>query len=265
MATEYPASAPTGAEYDLASAGYTAMPDPDTEEKREVIGSDTASLREAAAERQDAHNDVVVRQYFGPDGKPAAANEAITVERAGRDYASATGAEKLVAENETSKGLAARVDAMRAEALAIDPDAAEFYGFELPEAKVSETASEKRQLKDRRTGPKTPAVIWPAWIRNLRRLCSIRRCAMPLNSRSTRPNRHGKITSMDWRLLRRSRRSVFSATFPNWQALHRSNCPARLSRCHDTIRQNWRVSRRWWRLPSDCLSDGGWKAAAKPS
>ena len=128
-------SALAGAAYDLVNAGYRAMPDPDDDDRREAIGSDTASLREAAVEREVAHNDAVVRQYLGPDGKPAAANEAITLERAGRDYASATSAERLVAENETSKALAARVDALRAEALATDPDAAEFYGFDLAETK----------------------------------------------------------------------------------------------------------------------------------
>ena len=43
-------------------------------------------------------------------GKPAAANEAVTLERAGRDYARAVAADFAVAENETSKDLAARVD-----------------------------------------------------------------------------------------------------------------------------------------------------------
>jgi len=130
-------SALTGAAYDLVNAGYAAMPDPDEDNRRDAIGSDTASLREAAAERDEAHNGAVVRQYLGPDGKPAAANEAITLERAGRDYASATAAERLVAESETSKALGARVDALRAEALANDPDAAEFYGFDLAETKAN--------------------------------------------------------------------------------------------------------------------------------
>jgi len=119
------------------------MPDPDHEEKSEAIGSDTASLREAATARAATPDDAIVRQYLGPNGKPAAANEAITLARAGRDYASAIAAEKHIAENETSEALAARVDAMRAEALASDPDAAEFYDFDLPEADADKTNGAK--------------------------------------------------------------------------------------------------------------------------
>jgi len=109
MATDYPDSALTGAAYELANAGYTTMPDPNDEEKSEAIGSDTASLREAATARAATPDDAIVRQYLGPNGKPAAANEAITLARAGRDYASAIAAEKHIAENETSEALAARV------------------------------------------------------------------------------------------------------------------------------------------------------------
>lgn len=145
MTTDNPDSTLTGAAYELANAGYKPMPDPRAEDNPEAIDSDTASLREAAAERADRHNDANVRQYLGPDGKPAAANEAITVERAGRDYAGATAAEKLVAENETSRALAARVDALRAEALANDPDAAEFYGFDLPEARAAKAEPQNRE------------------------------------------------------------------------------------------------------------------------
>lgn len=146
-------SALTGAAYDLTSAGYRAMPDPDGEKEREAIGSDTASLREAAAERGDTRDDPIVRQYLGPDGKTAAPNEAITLSRAGRDYANAIAAEKLVAETETSEALAARVDAMRAEALADDPNAAEVYGFELPEGEGNRAASDKSESDGRASEP----------------------------------------------------------------------------------------------------------------
>lgn len=120
----------TGAAYELANAGYVPMPDPQEREEREAIGSDSVSLREAAAERGRTQEDVVVRAYNGPDGKPAAANEAISLSRASRDYAGATAAEKLLAESGRSMEFADRVDALRAEALASDPDAAERYGLE---------------------------------------------------------------------------------------------------------------------------------------
>lgn len=130
MANE-PGSALTGAAFELASAGYVPMPEPDKKSNDgEAIGSDSASLREAAEQRAGPPDEIVARGYFDRDGEPAAANEAVTLERASRDYAGVTSAEKLVAENETAKALAARVDSMRAEALANDPDAAEFYGFE---------------------------------------------------------------------------------------------------------------------------------------
>lgn len=131
MADE-PDPALTGAAYDLANAGYTAMPDKQRGDQEETIGSDNASLREAAEERSASPDRLIIRAYADEDGKPVAGNEAVTLTRAARDYAGFAAAEKLVAENESSKELAARVDAMRAEALANDPDAAEFYGFELP-------------------------------------------------------------------------------------------------------------------------------------
>jgi hypothetical protein len=122
----------TGAAYELADAGYVPMPDPQEEKEREEIGSDSASLREAAAQHAEAQDDLVVRGYTGPDGEPAAANEAVSLSRASRDYASASSAERLVAEAATSKALAERVDALRAEALANDPEAAKLYGFDPP-------------------------------------------------------------------------------------------------------------------------------------
>lgn len=133
----------TGAAYDLANAGYTSMPDPEEKNEGDAITSDSASLREAAAQLADRNDDVVVREYLGPDGRPVGANEAITLSRAGRDYANATAAEKLVAENGSSKALAARVDALRAEALTKDPEAAEFYGFDPPKAESDEDAASK--------------------------------------------------------------------------------------------------------------------------
>jgi hypothetical protein len=142
MATE-PNAALTGAAFDLANAGYMPMPDPDEKRDEEAIGGDSASLREAAERRSGPRDEIVVRQYAGPGGKPAAANEAVTLERAGRDYAHAIAADKAAAESETSSELAARVDALRANALAKDPDAAEFYGFEPPDMEAEETTPDK--------------------------------------------------------------------------------------------------------------------------
>ena len=133
----------TGATFDLANAGYTPMPDPARKPDREAIGSDSASLREAAERRSGPRGEVVVREYTDAKGKPAAANEAVTLERAGRDYAHAIAADKAATESQTSTELAGRIDALRADALARDPEAAEFYGFELPEAKIDADRSDK--------------------------------------------------------------------------------------------------------------------------
>lgn len=145
MADE-PDAALTGAAFELANAGYTPMPDPDKKQDDEAIGSDSASLREAAEQRSGPPDEVVARGYLDRHGEPVAPTEAITLERAARDYARSTAVDRLALEGASSEALAARVDAMRAEALANDPDAAELYGFELPEAdkaKADEAASEK--------------------------------------------------------------------------------------------------------------------------
>ena len=135
MADESDDAGLTGAAFELAQAGYTPMSDPDKKNEHEAIGSDAASLREAA-EQRSTPREATVRQYIDHNDEPVAQREAVTLERAARDYAAATSAERLLAENQTSGALAARVDAMRAEALAKDPDAAELFGFEMPEAKA---------------------------------------------------------------------------------------------------------------------------------
>lgn len=124
----------TGAAYDLANAGYKPMRDPDEKEEQQTIGSDSASLREAADQRSVAREPATVREYLDADGKPAPPGEAVTLERAARDYVRMVSDEKLMAESQSSKELAAHIDALRAEALANDPDAAELYGFEPPKA-----------------------------------------------------------------------------------------------------------------------------------
>lgn len=125
----------TGAAFELAQAGYAPMSDPDKEKEADTIGSDAASLREAAERLGDTPHEVMTRQYLDGNGEKVAATEAITLERAARDYAAATSAERLWDENQSSEALAARVDALRAEALAKDPKAAELFGFEPPENK----------------------------------------------------------------------------------------------------------------------------------
>lgn len=99
----------TGAAHDLAVAGYKPMPDRAPDED-EAIGGDTASLREAAEKISEQPENVVVRQYRDAEGKPAAANEAVTLRRASRDYAAAVAADNLIAAGR----LAEQVDALRA-------------------------------------------------------------------------------------------------------------------------------------------------------
>jgi len=144
MADE-PDSALTGAAFELANAGFKPMSDTEQSDDKETIGSDSASLRDAAERRSRPSDEIVLRKYVDVNGEPVAADEAITLERAVRDYASATALDQLLVENESSKALAARVDAMRAEALAADPDAGEFYGFEPPAANADGAKSDQAE------------------------------------------------------------------------------------------------------------------------
>ena len=155
MANE-PDPALTGAAFDLASAGYKPMPDPEKKNDDEAIGSDSASLREAAGRRSGVPDEIVAREYIDGNGEPIAADEAITLDRAVRDYAGATAADRLVVENTTSKELAARVDAMRAEARANDPDAAELQGFEPPPDKTGKAEAEKAGSEKAESEPADP-------------------------------------------------------------------------------------------------------------
>jgi hypothetical protein len=61
-----------------------------------------------------------------------------------------------MAENRSAEDLAARVDALRAEALADDPDAAEFYGFEprpRADARTAEEADRNEAVRSETDGP----------------------------------------------------------------------------------------------------------------
>ncbi|WFU35668.1 hypothetical protein QA635_15165 [Bradyrhizobium brasilense] len=167
MADE-PSNDLTGAAHDLAVAGYKPMPDRRADEE-EPIGSDNASLREAAEKISEQSEDVVVRQYRDAEGKPAAANEAVTLRRASRDYAAAVAAEKLIADGEDAERLAERVDALRMEALASDPEAAEFYGFDLPETDAAEAGRSNGDVRtqDADTGANFNEGLDPALARAL--------------------------------------------------------------------------------------------------
>lgn len=148
-----PDPALTGAAFELANAGYAAMPEAEKKREAETINSDTASLREAAEQRSGWRDDTNIRKYLDDNGRPVAANEAITLNRAGRDYASAIAAEKFVQENEASERLAARVDALRAEAMARDPEAVEFYGLEPPEVGAGKDEPDQSESQKLETGP----------------------------------------------------------------------------------------------------------------
>ena len=79
----------------------------------EAIGGDSASLREAAGQRSGPPGEVITRGYIDRNGEPVPASEAITFDRAVRDYADATSADKLLMENEFEPGArsAGRCDA----------------------------------------------------------------------------------------------------------------------------------------------------------
>lgn len=148
----------TGAAYDLVNAGYASMPDPERREESEPIGSDYASLRDAAEQWQGSEPETVVRQYTDARGKPVAQSEAVTLARAARDYTNATAADRRVAEGESADRLAARIDSLRAEVVANDPEATEFYGFEAPETEddsSAESEAEPPRGPDGRQQPST--------------------------------------------------------------------------------------------------------------
>jgi len=154
-------SALTGAAFELVSAGFRPMPDEKKEDGAETIGSDSESLREAAGRRAPPLDEIAVRKYTGADGEPAGADEAITLDRAVRDYARATALDRSAVENESGKALAARVDALRAAALANDPDAAEFYGFEPPVVEAGKSAAaDSAEADNAERSPETAGDRW---------------------------------------------------------------------------------------------------------
>src|SRR5689334_21887097 len=113
MTTE-PDPALTGVEFDLANAGFSPMGDPDEKPERDTIGSDGASLREAADKRTGDGRPIMVREYVDADGKTAAPNEPITLTRAARDHARVKAAERRASEDEHAEAFARQVDRARA-------------------------------------------------------------------------------------------------------------------------------------------------------
>jgi len=136
----------TGAAFDLAAAGYAPMPDPEKTPDREEIGSDNASLRQAADQRPAPRGEVIVREYTDARGKRAATNEAVTLERASRDYARAVAADKAL-ESEVSVAKSAHVDAPHAEAVANDSDGDGSHDREPSDDKANATTVEEAEQK----------------------------------------------------------------------------------------------------------------------
>jgi hypothetical protein len=90
--------APAGAAFDLENAGYVPMPEATGRREGAPIGGDNGSLREAAGGLADPPDRIVVREYLDRNGQPVATNEAVTLARAGRDYAEALAADQAAAE-----------------------------------------------------------------------------------------------------------------------------------------------------------------------
>ncbi len=113
-----------------------------------------ASLREAGQRIAHPSPQTITRAYVNSEGKPADANEAITLERAARDYSNAVKADNFVNEAHASDVVAAEADAARYVALSANANNAQVYGVDLPElaqrvenalAQQDETSSDARQ------------------------------------------------------------------------------------------------------------------------
>ncbi|MEH2508934.1 hypothetical protein V1291_000288 [Nitrobacteraceae bacterium AZCC 1564] len=123
----------TGRAAEWAAAGFKEMPETETSQDNDETGSDVASLREAGRRIAQPSHEPVTRAYLDAEGKPAAPNEAITLERAARDYTNAVKADNLISEARTSDVVAAEVDAARYVALSANANNAQVYGIDLPE------------------------------------------------------------------------------------------------------------------------------------
>ena len=131
----------TGRAAEWAAAGFKEMPETTKTQDNDETGSDVASLREAGKALAQQSSEPVTRAYVDAEGKPADANEAITLERAARDYSNATKVESIVNDAHAADVLAAEVDAARYVALSANANNAQVYGIDLPElAQRVETA-----------------------------------------------------------------------------------------------------------------------------
>jgi hypothetical protein len=88
----------TGRAAEWASAGFKEMPETTRPQDNDETGSDVASLREAGKALAQQSSEPVTRAYVDTEGKPADANEAITLERAARDYSNATKVDSIVSD-----------------------------------------------------------------------------------------------------------------------------------------------------------------------
>lgn len=122
----------TGRAAEWAAAGFKEMPDVRPHDNEET-GSDVASLREAGQRIARPSSQPIARAYVDAEGNPANANEAVTLERAARDYGDAVKADNLINESRASDVAAAEVDAARYVALAANANNAQVYGIDLPE------------------------------------------------------------------------------------------------------------------------------------
>ncbi len=108
------------------------MPEERSQDHDET-GSDVASLREAGQRIAQLSQPPVTRAYVDFEGKPADINEAITLERATRDYSNAVKSDSLISEAHAADMTAAEVDAARYIALSANANNAQVYGIDLPE------------------------------------------------------------------------------------------------------------------------------------
>jgi len=122
----------TGRAAEWAAAGFKEMPEGRPKDNEDT-GSDVASLRRAGERIAQPTQQPVTRAYLDAEGKPADPNEAITLERAARDYSNAVNADTIIGESHTSDVVAAEVDAARYVALSANANNAQVYGIDLPD------------------------------------------------------------------------------------------------------------------------------------
>lgn len=146
----------TGRSAEWAAAGFKEMPET-ARTTDDATGSDVASLREAGQRIAQPSSQTITRAYVDSEGKPADANEAITLERAARDYSNAVKVDNFVNEAYASDVVAAEVDAAHYVALSANANNAQVYGVDLPELAQrvesalaqGETSSDARQSETR--------------------------------------------------------------------------------------------------------------------